>query len=520
MKIINNSALHLTFIILCAILLNLLPFLISGIPLQQQLLSDVEYHISTWQIALNPNVLAGDKFLQLGLKTLPTGQILSNKIVGFIAKSFNLDLFTISVLLSFFALLLFLCALYILILYSLKDPLTAFLISFFSIIPVHALGSAIFGVQALGFLPRDLSLAVAVIILVLYFYSLQNKKSLKLVFFTSGILANFYPLIFFQLVIVLLLAEIIRSKKINFTYVGHGLIFLAGALPSALDILLKNTQASPIDIEIMRSFYKYMIADFSWDSLRHYLRRFILYSMLVPVIYYFSIRKAPEPEKGFLRPWIAIAVSSFIFSLIGAFIEGTTVLTKYMLSRTSVWFTLSSMVITASGLKMFFEKYTKRRALLYLVVAASFIYLAQSNLPTTYRFLRSTYNNREQTREFHIAVDKLNKMTNENDLILAPSEEYYDLAASVRTYSLRPIYVCYKYGGISVMDGLSAREWLQRYRKASDVFQSKDPRELINFMEAEGIHYAFVPSHYYKKDDQFIKEFIVEDTGRFLIIKH
>jgi hypothetical protein len=216
---------------------------------------------------------------------------------------------------------------------------------------------------------------------------------------------------------------------------------------------------------------------------------------------------------------MAIATNSFLLALLGIYLESTTQFIKYLISRTSLWFILSSMVITAYGFRIYFRRYHMHKAALLSIIAISILFIMQSNLPTTYRFLRDGYRNREQTKAFHLAISKLKEVTNEEDVILAPSEEYYDLAASIRTYSFRSIYVCYKYGGISVMDGAIAREWFERYRKITEVFKDRDPKVLINFMKDENIHYAFLPSSYYSRDDQFIKNYIITDTGHFLIIK-
>jgi hypothetical protein len=113
----------------------------------------------------------------------------------------------------------------------------------------------------------------------------------------------------------------------------------------------------------------------------------------------------------------------------------------------------------------------------------------------------------------------LRKLTEKDDVILAPTDEFYDLAASVRTYSLRSIYVCYKYGGISIMDGNIGREWWKRYQNTVRIFRDRDPKALVDFMQSEKIRYAFVPADYYKKNDPHLRERIAYQSGQFIIIR-
>jgi hypothetical protein len=521
MRPFHSPFFHLTVIAACAVFFNLLPYLVSGVPLQWQVLSDVEAHITSWQISIDPSVFAGDKILRAGLRALPTGQIIANQGLAWIATSLHLDIFTFSVVLSFFSLVLFLCGLYFLILTSLKEKVPAFLITFLSIIPVHALGSVTHGFQALGFLPRDLAATLAIFILILYFHSIEhdNRKVKYLVFFISGLCANFYPIMFVHLALTLTLAEWIREKRPHLTCIGFGLLFLIGALPTIVDIASKNTQAAPIDVEIMRSFYKYMMVSADWNSLSRYLRRFLIYALLIPPVYFFCIRNAPETVRHRLHPWIALAISSFCLAVVGVYLESATTYGKMMLSRTSVWFILASMVIIAYGIYGFFQTYRPKTAVMLTVVAVTIVFLGQSNLPTAYRFLNDSYRTRDQKMAFHAAVSELRKLTEKDDVILAPTDEFYDLAASVRTYSFRSIYVCYKYGGISIMDGVIGREWWKRYQNTVRIFRDRDPKALVDFMHSEKIRYAFVPADYYERNDPRLQGRIAYQSKQFIIIR-
>lgn len=512
----------LVIIILCGIVFHLLPFFATSISLDRQLLSDVEFHISAWQIAQNPDVFVNDTILSAMIETLPAGQVISGRLLTHITGILKIDLFLWSVLLSFVSLILFLTGLYLLILYSLRDRLSAFMIAFLSIIPVHALGAgATFGFRPLGFLVRDLALVLIILILILYFRGIrrENTKYIALAFFSFGILANLYPSYSVMMAMVLFLADILRTKKIGIRYIWYCLIFLAGAFPALFDILTRHSRLAPVDMDIMRSYYGYMMAHPLSRTGMHYLRRFIAYAFSNFVLYLLVFRQATEDEKKMIRPFYAIAISSFLFSIFGVYIESNTAFARYLPSRASVWFTLASMAITVFGVKIFFRRHFKKFAGILTFVAVSIVFLGQSNFVTYCRFLQKSHSERVQKKEFHIAVKALKDMTNEGDVILAPSEEFYDWAASVRTYSYRPIYVCYKYGGVSIMNGEVAREWLGRHSEVSEIFEDFDSRRLIDLMNREKIRYAFLPVSYFSQDDLLLKDFIALNTGHFIIIK-
>jgi len=519
-ELMKRHILHIALILIFALLIHHLPFFVSGVPLRMQLLSDAESRMAIWQIAQNPDVFSNDPILTLSLKTLPSSEEIISRVLVSIGSFFSFDLFEWSVILSFCSLFLFLCGLYWLTFYSVRDRMVAILVTFFSIIPVHVLGAATFGIQPLGYMPRDMALAVSMYVLLLYVHAVknENRTCFFLTFFSLGLLTNLYPPLFTNLFLTLLITEVVRKRKLEVRSILFAAAFGTGALPTFVDIVLKSTAAAKIDMELLKSFYQYMMVyPFSLASLK-YLRRFLLYLFLVPVIVYWMQRFCKNGGMQRVQPWLSIAAGSFILSVVGLYLESTTTYVKYFFSRASLWFILSSMVITAYGLRMFFQMRFPIRAPLLTIVAVSLIFLFQSNLPTFYRFVADARLKQQEKSDFHEAITRLRDITRPGDVILAPSEEYHDLAASVRTYSARPIYVCYKYGGVVLLDGGIGRLWLQRYQNLTAVFQDKNAQSLIDFMKRENIHYAFVPAHYYE-DAPFLQNHLIYKTGHYFILK-
>lgn len=517
----DGHILSIIFIIICAFLFNLAPFFVSGVPLGQQILSDAEGHIAAWQMALNSKVFSSDLILIKSMQALPAGQIASASILVLVPKYFKVDIFLWSVIVSFVTLFTFVIGIYFLVFVTLKDRLAACLISFFCIVPIHALGGSTFGFQALGYLPRDLALAVIVLILSLYFRAVyrENSRLMLLVFFILGLLANFYVSFVANIVLTLIFAEIIRLKKIRLNLILCGIVFILGALPTLVEFFAKDSHVAAVDLNLMRSYYRYLMATPFPEALRQYLRRFIIYAISLPLIYFFIIRKSKKSDQLLIWPWISLALASFILSVIGVYIETTTIYTKYLISRASLWFMLSSMVICFYGIRLFMKRIVVAKERIFTILVVSFIFLVQSNAPSIYKFLKASHNTASQKKEFHIAVAQLKKLTSEDEIILVPSSEFDDLAATVRVYSERGIYVCYKYGGVSIMDGALAREWKDRYQKLERVFTGANINSLLEFMQKENIRWAFVPENYLRDNGAISDSHIIAKVGRYCIIK-
>lgn len=519
MHTVSRAVISLLILIAWALLFSFLPLFVASVPLRYQLSSDAEWYAAAMAATQVPSLLTDEHGFPLDIR--PAGEVMIHKLLAEATHVIKIDLLQWSVALSFGALVLFVCGVYVLVRYALESSRPAFLVAFFSVIPVHALGGTTFGFQALGFLPRDLALAVAVYLLVLYVYALRQRSMSYLAgtFFVCGLLANGYVLLFVHLFTVLLLAEVIRTRKLVWIHVGYAVMFLLGAAPAIVEMIGKTSAWTPIDLEIMRLRHDYMMAFPLAQALSRYLRRFVVYASLMMILWYTVRRNGTDEEKQMLRPWFAIAGSSFILAIIGAYVESTTVYAKYQFSRVSVFFILAAMIICCVGLDVVCRKWGKRRRAVLAMTATSLIFLAQSNVPSVYRFLRDDYVNREQKQRFIAAAERLKSITSTQDVVLAPSEIERDMAASLRTYALRPIYVSYKDGGISLVDGQRGRKWLERYQTLQEVLSSSDAGPLLRLMRGAHIAYAFLPVNFPPAQDEAIRPYVVANAEGFLIVR-
>jgi hypothetical protein len=517
---LRHPLLHIVIIIGGGISFSMLPRLVTKMPLHALLSSDAEVYATFMQIVQNPEVFARDDMLRQ-FELAPAGMRFLFQFLIKMAEILNVEILQWSIWVSFLSLILFLLGLYWLLYYWLENKLYAFVITFFSIIPVHVLGGTTYGFQALGFLPRDLALAVHIFVLLVYFQGLKRDSNvlIGISFLAMGILANAYPLLFFQLFAMLLFSELIRTRVLSkslFVYAG---LFLAGSAPAWIEIIFALPTAAPIDSELLRLRLGYMMAYPLDYAIFRYLRRVILYFGLMVLLYWPLSRWASNSDRRIIKPWKAIIVSSFVISVFGIVIETFTPYAKYSFSRASIWFTLSAMVIACIGLRIVFYKFFPRHSLWLTVVTISIIFAGQSNLPSIYRYLRDGYETREQRLAFHAAVGELKTLSGQDSLIVAPSTEMNDIAASLRTYSLRSVYVSYKDGGVAVNDGELARKWYNRYKEAQSMFDSRDSGYLLDLMVREDIDFAFVPANYYADSDPILDGRLVYQGEQYIIIQ-
>jgi hypothetical protein len=153
------------------------------------------------------------------------------------------------------------------------------------------------------------------------------------------------------------------------------------------------------------------------------------------------------------------------------------------------------------------------------LVAAAVVFLAQSNLPTVYRQLRDGRAHRDDRRRFLAAVERVRELTPIDAIIAAPSPEADDLAATLRTYAQRAVYVTYKDGGVSILDGARARKWLADYRRQQRAYVCRRPGAFVQFMRDEGIDYALVPEGALPAGDPGLQAAVIDRPDGFLIVR-
>lgn len=515
----RKRALDLTVLIAWATLFTLMPFAVSGIPLWHQLSSDAEWYAAVSAMTLDPHILTADQSFTPDAK--PSGERLVQWVFVHITDGLGLSLLQGSIVVSYASLIVFVCGIYMLTRYALGNSRYAFMVASFTVIPIHVLGGTTFGFQALGFLPRDFALSFLPIVLLLYCYAIRQPTPLYLIltYFVCGMLTNLYVLLFPHLFVTLLLAEVIRTHRIGWIYVVYGGAFGLGAVPAIVDVLGRVSAPTPIDLAIMQLRHSYMMVGPFMESIGRYLRRFIIYTVVVATLWFLVRRYGTDEEKDALRPWFSIVAGAFIIAVIGVYIESTTVHAKYFLSRTSLFLTLGAMMICCVGVEVTCRQWmgTRARAVAMAVVAG--IFLLQSNLPSVYRLLRDSHATSEQRQRFLTAVERLKVISGIHDVVLAPSEIQMDMAASLRTYALRPIYVSEKDGGVSMLDGERGRKWLKRYRTLQEVLSSSDAGPLLRLMRDERIAYAFLPETSPPAQDKAIQPYVVANAEGFLIVR-
>ena len=429
------------------------------------------------------------------MDTKPIGDQIVNRSIGVFANYFNLDLLGLSVYLSIVSLVLFVIAIYCLSLTSLRHRGWALFIAAVSIIPIHALGGTTFGFRALGFLPRDLALGITIGTLTLYVYSVQ-KKRLRLTyvaFCLCGLFANYYSIAFVHLFVIMSLAEIIRARKITRHHFGFAAVWVVAALPAIGDLIGKTNTWAPVDLEIMRMRNGFMIAAPISIAAVQYLRRFIIHGILCFIGIALVRNFSDESTKNEMGPWIPLAVSSLIIAVAGLIVEANTEYLRMFFSRASQVLTIASMLFTVAGLRALATHLRVKAPNLAVVSVAGFLFLFQSNVGTILRFWKGLERTRIESEQFFEAVEMVKAVTPSSAIIMAPSPIINDLAASLRTYANRRIYVAYKDGGVSLVDGHRAREWWARYQRQNAVLDTQDPDVLGEFLSQEGIDFVFLP---------------------------
>lgn len=508
---------HLALIFTVALLFTHLPQAFTGIPLSYQLSGDAECYINIWQELLNPQIFAHDLTMP---RILPQVELRLLEILAKIGLIFMDNLYVWSIFLSLAMLFVFLAGLYFVTWYGLGNQTYAFLIALFGVFPVRLLGAIRFGFQALGFTPRQLAVSISLFLILIYLGGIrrESRKMTGLFFFLCGVLANFYPPLFAQMALTFLLAEAFRLGGLRPVLWAYAGLALLGVLPSMFDILAHFGPAQPVDVAILRKRHGYLLLFPLSGKTLYYLRTVLAYSIFVLGLYFFLFRKCEPNETRPLQPWFALAKASFTLSVLGLIIENTTPFMRFFISRTSLWFALSSTVIIVHGVFLYFRKARKNKLRLAPYVCLSTFFVMQSHLFPIGVQMWKGYQNRAVRQELLQTAEMLKSLSSPEDLVVAPTGPGKDLANSLRTYSLRPVYVAYKDGGASLINEARGRLWWERYQKVRNLFHAPSPERLLDFMSAEGIQFALLPRHLFPSGNDILHNRIVFETPQFLLI--
>lgn len=513
----HNPFIQILCIGLTAFCITLLPFFAMRIPPSQMLSSDAEWYVAHWEKLAQPDLFKSD--VVFSLQTTQPYIDFWGQCSNFISKTLHITLLQWTITFSFIVLLVFLVGLYVLLRICLHDSLLPFIITLISIIPVHQLGGTTFGFPPSGFLPRDIALALSFLPIIYFIRTLQTKNTyhMNAVFFCIGALGNLYPLLFFHLGLLLILTHIIIRRGFDGTVFINGLSFLIGAFPTLAHTLSIVINRYQLDTFIYQRYYHYMLPGFFTYDFFQYIRRSVFSLFIITILYIFIFRKAKGNEKLSGRIWYAMAFISSIFMIFGIIVEHSPVYAEYLLSRYSIWLTLSSLIIMGLAVRILIVHLdVRRRTFVYGILA--FVLILQSNAPTTYRTFTEAYKNRANIISTYLSLQDLEKNTSPQDVIVAPVDEYDDIAQKIRAYSRRSVYIAYKDGAFSMGNGEIAQIWAKRTAVISKVFQTKNPAALLSFMKSENIQYAFVPVRYYDPRDILLQSRTIR-TNDYLIIK-
>lgn len=511
------DGLFLSVIFLGAMVINGLPWFLSGIPLSKQLSSDAEYHIVHWyEYSKNyeGNFLQ-DKSFQLDIR--PAGDLFADKIFVKIGDFFNINLPNLSIFVSIAALFLFLSGVYALGSFIFHDSFWAFILSLGSALPTFALGGTTWGFTTLGYLPRELALGFCLWLLLLFLYGKRkNIPELSfIVFFAAGLLANWYPISFIHFTAVLLLADIIYGKKIAKEHFLYGILFFGGASFAVFDILSKAKLATPPDLDILRLRYDYMfISSFDY-GIFHYLRRVILYLIWIPSLIFIYRKFLKDKIKEDISFWISIFVSSGIIMTIGVLLEEYTVYAKFLFSRTSLFFILASMIISTIVLTKSFEHFFLNRKFKKIIVGSILlvIFVGQSSIPTIYRSLADIAKNANEQRAFLSAINFLAEHTTAKDMIFTDPK----YSNKIRAYAMRPVYSSWKDGGVSLLDGRGGREWYTGYVENYKILQTKNLNQILEFSKNKKLSAIFIETGKIDKNPNLEGQFTHYQVGSYEI---
>lgn len=475
-----KHAVIIAFILSVAFLVNSSFYFFTGIPLKYQQSSDATVHVVDWQrLAQNYSGGFENDLMFQNYQAQPTGVLFVDKILVGISDTFNIELLNWSIMISYIFLAVFLTGVYFLVLYSTKNLLLATTISLVSIIPVISLGLSSWGFLTKGFVPKEISLGIAVWLSIIYVWgvSTNSKRKVGIFFLLLGLFSNWYPVLFFHYAIVLLVAEVIRQGGVKKQHFLYGLVFLAAAPIALFDIFIKSSNFTPPVNAIIVDHYAETLR--SWKYLfLHYLRKQIVYIAIVAFLWYIYRHILKKEYPPLITLWYAIWWSALVWSLLGVGIEiFAPSYMKYLLSRTSVWFYFASMIIVGyTAYEIWFTKYARstKNSILFSVVL-SFILLAQSSVLNVYKGIEEGRDNSQDYQQYLSILTQLKTVIPPGSVILSnPDKE----AKTIRAYGGVGSYVSWKDGNVTLFDGDAATIWFNRYKETQRVFLQKDFSEI------------------------------------------
>ncbi len=503
-----------------AFLLNSTTPFLSGISPAYYQSSDTTVHVVQWREF--SQAYAGnfdtDAMFQ-NYQAQPTVTLFVGKVLVRLSEFLHVDLLAWSIIVSVLSLVLFLSGVYFLVFYTTKSVLLSLIVSLVSIVPVISLGLSGWGFLTIGFVPKEISIMMSVWLTLLYLHgiSTNSKRTVAGVFALLGLFANWYPPVFFHYALVLFTVEIIRQRAIRKEHFLYGLLFLAIAPVALYDIFIKASGFSPPIVSLIIEHY-WPLQSLSY-LLVHYLRKQIIYIVLIGVLWYIYRRILKKEYSVLMQTWYLIWWVTLAWSLVGVGIEIFAPLyMKYLISRISVWFYLASMVIVAyTAYEIWAAKFG--HSLVYKVcfsVLLSIILFGQTSILNVYNGIRKNVANAEDYKQYLSVVTQLKTVVPPDSLVLANPDSR---ANTIRTYGGVGVYVAAKDGNVMLFDGEATLAWKERYTETQKVFAKKDFRAIESYAKAKGLDYYLFNKKDIQKGADILAEKTILESGTYGLAK-
>jgi hypothetical protein len=491
MELVRQHMLPVALVLVLAAAVNAAPYVVTGISPAYDQSSDTTVHVVDWRMfAQDYQGQFDHDRMFTNYPAQASGVHAAGKMLVAVGEALGVGVLEWSVIISYLALAVFLTGVYALVWYSTSSRLLALVLALVSIVPVISLGLSSWGFLARGFVPKELSLAVAVWLTLLYLYGVKtnSKRHVGAFFVLMGLGANFYPVLFFHYAMILLGAEVFRARAVRTEQFVYGLLFLFAAPVALYDVFVRSAQFAPPDPAIILDHYTETLR--SWYYLLvHYLRKQIVYIVLVGVLWYVYRRVLGQEYPLTLQVWLCVWWSALLISLVGVGIELFAPLyAKYLLSRASVWFYFASMLLVGyMGYRICFE-YIRETPIRLAGFAGllGVILLGQTSIMHLAADYRGFIKGSQDYKNYLEVVTQLERFVPVDATVLSnPDRE----AQTLRAYGDRASYVSWKDGNVTLFDGNAARQWFARYQQTRAVFQQRDYPAIQEFSRQEGIEY-------------------------------
>ena len=520
----TTTRLHLgilSVLFAAAALVNSVPYLFNELSPAYRQSSDATVHVVQWQqYASTYSGNFDNDVMFRNYQAQPTGTLFVNRVLVRISELLGVGILEWSVIISILSLMLFLSGVYTLVLYTTKKPLLGLIIGLVSIIPVISLGLSSWGFLTLGFVPKELSLGIAVWLTILYLRGVSDNSPARIAGFFAllGLFSNWYPPLFFHYALVLMTVEVLRARAITKAQVLYGVVFLLAAPVALFDIFIKAGGFTQPILAIIVSHYGVPLQSLSY-LLIHYLRKQIIYVVLVGILWYIYRRVLQKEYPPLMTLWYYIWWSTLVLSLIGVGIEVFYPLyMKYLLSRVSVWFYLASMIIvTYTAHELWFARFSySLRTSAVFAVLMMIVLLGQTSVLNVYHGAQKFRQNATNYQNYLSIVTHLRETVPPGTLVLAnPDGE----ANTVRAYGGVGTYVAAKDGNVTLFDGNAATIWFNRYQEVQGVFAERDFKAIRFFAIAHGLQYYLFDTTDLNSGMDELKKSTVLQSGSYGLAK-